>query len=97
MMTQDLLSCTQGATMSTSFVKKTAERMGKTFLQFFFGAWMLKAGLLGTELAQPGIASFDLLFTVDNAKAGVVGLALSLATSLGTKNIGPDPDSPSMV
>ncbi len=79
------------------FVAKTAERMAKTFVQFYLGYWFLTLGLLNTAAAVAGPGAFDTLFTVDNVKAGVVGLALSLATSIGTKGLGPDKDSPSMV
>lgn len=49
-----------------------ADRAVRTFAYTFLGAWIGVGG-----------ASFDNLFTVDNLKAGVVGLALSLAVSLG--------------
>lgn len=73
---------------SQDFVAKTAERMGKTFLQFYLGNWMY---------FSHQAVEYATLFTWDNAKAGVVGIALSLATSLGTKNIGPSKDDPSLV
>ncbi len=70
------------------FITKTAERAAKTFAQFFFANWILLSGKA---------ADFDHLFTASNLKAGVVGVALSIATSLGSKGIGPDTDSPSVV
>jgi hypothetical protein len=82
---------------SKVFVEKTAERMGKTFVQFYLGFWMLSMGLLNTTAEVAGPGAFDSLFTIDNAKAGVVGVALSLATSIGTKGFGPDKESPSLV
>lgn len=71
-----------------TFVAKTAERAVKTFLQFYLGYWLFLSG---------AAADFDHLFTQANVEAGVVGLALSVATSLGTKNLGPDTNSPSVV
>lgn len=70
------------------FVAKTAERAVKTFLQFYLGYWLFLSG---------AAADFDHLFTQDNVEAGVVGLALSVATSIGTKNIGPNDNSPSAI
>lgn len=76
------------AIFDQKFIAKTTERMGKTFLQFYLGNWMY--------FSHQAI-EYSTLFTVANAKAGVVGVALSLATSIGTKNLGPDKDSPSLV
>lgn len=70
------------------FVAKTAERAVKTFLQFYFGYWLFLSG---------AAADFDHLFTQANVEAGIVGLALSVATSVGTKGLGPNPDSPSAI
>lgn len=60
------------------------ERAGRTFLQAALGAWVA----LGAE--------FDHLFTRNNLEAGVVGLALSLAVSVGAKTRGA-PDSASLL
>lgn len=79
----------------SEFIKDVAERAGKTFLQFYLGTWMLTSGFLDTKIDQHS-ASFDLLFTVTNLKAGVVGVALSVATSIGTKQIG-DKNSASLI
>lgn len=73
--------------MSRDFIAKMAERAGKTFLQFFFANWILLSG---------AAADFDHLFTWDNAQAGVVGLALSIMTSIASKPVSP-PDDPSLV
>jgi hypothetical protein len=70
------------------FLLDAAERAGKTFAQAYFGLWLLRAGLGDAELAEPRAAAFDLLFTLDNVKAGVVGVALSVATSIGSRQIG---------
>jgi hypothetical protein len=83
--------------MNTTFWKKTAERAGKTFLQAYLAFWMLTAGLGDTGAEAGGNPSaFDLLFTWDNVKAGVVALALSIVTSLASKPVGPT-ESPSVV
>jgi hypothetical protein len=82
--------------MNKAFLVRTAERAAKTFLQAYLMFWMLQAGLGDTTAEHPGDA-FDLLFTWDNVKAGVVALALSVASSLISKPVGPSPDSPSVV
>ena len=61
------------------------ERAGRTFGQAYLAAWVAYGG-----------AAYDELFTVDNLKAGVVGLALSFAVSLGAKKRGAD-DSASLL
>lgn len=78
------------------FLADAAERAAKTFAQFYFGCWMLRAGILDADLATPNAGAYDLLFTADNVKAGVVGVALSIATSLGSKRLGAD-DSASLL
>ena len=76
------------------FVRDAAERLAKTFMQFYFGFWLLTAGLLNTTADIGGSAgAFDTLFTVDNLKAGVVGMALSLATSVASKPFGNKEDA----
>lgn len=77
------------------FIVDTAERGARTFGQFYLGFWLLSAGLLGTG-ADANADAFDLLFTWDNVKAGVVGLALSVATAIGAKPFG-DKDSASVL
>lgn len=72
----------------SKFFKDLAERAVKTFGQFYLGSWLFLSG---------DSADFDHLFTTTNVKAGVVGLALSAATSLGSKKFGPDQDSASVV
>lgn len=83
--------------MNTTFIKDIAERASKTFLQFYLGFWLLTNGLLNTDAATPSPDMFDTLFTSDNLKAGVVGLALSLATNFVTKPFGRDGNSASLV
>jgi hypothetical protein len=79
------------------FMKDLAERAGKTFLQAYLAFWLLQAGLGGTPAEQPGSDAFGLLFTMDNVKAGVVALAFSIVTSLGSRPLGPDSSSASLV
>lgn len=54
------------------FLLDVAERAAKVFVYAYLACWV---GTGGTQ--------FDTLFTEDNLEAGVVGLALSLAVSLG--------------
>lgn len=61
-----------------------AERAARTFGQAYLAAWVA----LG--------ADFDHLFTRNNLEAGVVGLALSLAVSVGARKRGAD-DSASLL
>lgn len=82
---------------SKKFVVETLERASKTFLQAYMLAWTVKAGILDIGISVPSNASYDVLFTWDNVKAGVVGVALSLATSVGSKPIGADKDGPSIL
>jgi hypothetical protein len=72
----------------SEFIQKTAERAAKTFIQFYLGSWLFLSG---------EAADFEHLFTMENVEAGIVGIALSVATSIGTKGIGPNKESPSVV
>ena len=74
--------------MNNEFIAKTIERASKTFIQFYLGSWLFLSG---------AAADFEHLFTVENVKAGVVGLALSLVASIGSRNIGNTKDDPSLV
>lgn len=74
--------------MTRRFLLDAAERAAKTFAQAYFGLWLLRAGLADADVAEPRAAAFDLLFTIDNVKAGVVGVALSVATSFGSRPFG---------
>lgn len=80
----------------TRFIADSLERAGKTFAQFYLGTWMLRAGVLDSTMHRDGTAAFDLLFTETNLKAGIVGVALSFATSIGSKQIGAN-DSASLL
>jgi hypothetical protein len=73
-----------------------AERMVKSFVQGYVAFWTLAAGLGNTPTDQPNAGAFELLFTMNNVKAGVVMAFLSLATSIGTTGLGPDKNSPSL-
>lgn len=76
------------------FVKDATERLAKTFVQFYLGFWLLTVGLLDTSAVSSGTAdAFDTLFTTDNLKAGVVGVALSLVTSFASKPFGNKEDA----
>lgn len=73
--------------ITEEYISDVAERGFKTFAQFYFGSWIYLSGKA---------VEYDTLFTWVNVKAGVVGLALSLATSIGSKPI-TSPDSASLV
>jgi hypothetical protein len=66
------------------FLADLAERASRTFLQAYFAAWVA----FGMD--------FDHLFTRNNLEAGVVGLAASVAMSLGAKRTGAN-DSASLL
>lgn len=70
------------------FIKSTVERATKTFLQGYLAFWLVNP-------AAP--VQYETLFTTNNLKAGVVALALSVATSVGSKGVGPDKEDPSLV
>ena len=71
--------------MNTKFSKEVAERAVRTFVQGYLAYWMVNG------------ADFDGLIAGDSLKAGVVALALSVAMSLGLKNVGPNKGSASAV
>lgn len=71
--------------MSTAFIKDTAERAARTFLQGYLGSWLATG------------ADFDGLIASDNLKVGVVAVALSIAMSMGLKKVGSNKDSASVL
>lgn len=71
--------------MNVSFMKDAAERALRTFFQGYLGAWIATG------------ADFDGLVSADNIKVGVVAVALSVAMSLGLKNVGPNRNSASSI
>lgn len=78
------------------FVLDAGERAGKTFLQLYLASWALAAGFLNTNSDVPDNSTFNLLFTMDNVKAGVVGVAFSIFMSVGSKQNGAN-DSASLL
>ncbi len=77
----------------------TGERLTKTFVQGYLAFFLLASGLGngGVDNVSTGTGAFDLLFTMNNVKAGVVAAVLSFLTSLASTPIGPDKESPSLV
>lgn len=71
--------------MTPSFIKDTVERSARTFVQAYLSIWLING------------ADFDGLIDADNWKAGVVAVALSVAMSMGLKNVGPNKDSGSVI
>jgi len=69
--------------MNSKFVKDTAERAARTFLQGYLGAWLA------------GGADADGLWATDNLKVGVVAVALSVAMAMGLKKVGSNKESAS--
>jgi hypothetical protein len=78
---------------SRKWIESTVERFTKTFFQFYLGFWLFLNPDTNLGASEQ---MFDTLFTTGNLKAGVVGIALSLITSLGSSAVG-KPDSPSLV
>lgn len=78
------------------FWKNTAERAMKTGVQSYLLAWGIFSGI-GGETPVVTSESYDLLFTLDNVKAAVAGVFLSVATSILGKNFGTDKEDPSVV
>jgi hypothetical protein len=71
--------------MSSPFSKDVLERAVRTFLQGWLGAWLATG------------ADFDGLVSTDNLKVGVVAVALSIAMSMGLKNVGKNKNSASII
>jgi hypothetical protein len=71
--------------MSASFIKEAVERAVRTFVQAYLSVWVI------------GGADFDGLTNTDNLKAGAVAVALSVAMSMGLKNVGPNKNSTSIL
>jgi hypothetical protein len=69
------------------FLLDLIERAGKTFIQTYLATWILLAGI-GDDVGAGGSGAYDTLFTLNNVKAGVVGVALSFATSFGSRSVG---------
>jgi hypothetical protein len=71
--------------MSSSFIKDTAERAARTFMQAYLGAWIATG------------ADFDGLANSANLKIGVSAVALSIAMAMGLKKVGANKDSGSVL
>jgi hypothetical protein len=71
--------------MESKFLKDTAERAVRTFLQAYLAAWVATG------------ADFDGLVASDNLKVGVTAVALSIAMAMGLKKVGPNKDSASAI
>lgn len=69
--------------MNINFVKDTAERAVRTFLQAYLGAWIATG------------ADFDGLVDSANLKIGVTAVALSIAMAMGLKKVGSNKESAS--
>lgn len=69
------------------FLLDLLERAGKTFIQTYLATWVLLSAI-GEGVGAGNADAFDTLFTLNNVKAGVVGVALSFATSIGSRQIG---------
>lgn len=71
--------------MNSKFVKDTAERAIRTFLQGYLGSWLATG------------ADADGLWASSNLKIGVVAVALSVAMAMGLKKVGPNKESGSIL
>ena len=69
--------------MSMTFIKDTAERAVRTFLQAYLGAWIATG------------ADLDGLVATDNLKIGVTAVDLSKAMAMGLKKVGSNKESAS--
>lgn len=71
--------------MTSNFMKDTAERAARTFVQGYLGSWLATG------------ADFDGLVDTSNLKVGVVAVALSVAMSMGLKKVGSNKESGSVL
>lgn len=81
-----------------TWLLSTGERLTKTFLQGYLAFYLLAAGLGngGVDNVAKSTNAFDLLFTMNNVKAGAVAAVLSLLTSIASTPLGPDKNSPAL-
>ena len=63
-----------------------AERAGWTFIEGYAGWWLIAAG--GALKDRDFVGAYDYLFTVNNLRAGVVVMAISIVKSRLVKNVG---------
>jgi hypothetical protein len=79
------LVITKESKMSSTFIKDTAERAVRTFMQAYLGAWIATG------------ADYDGLVDTANLKIGVTAVALSIAMAMGLKKVGANKDSGSVL
>jgi Putative lactococcus lactis phage r1t holin len=82
---------------SKVWLLSTGERLVKTFFQGYLAYFLLASGLGNTPATVGSSDVFNLLFTMDNVKAGAVAAVLSFLTSIASTPVGPDKESPSTV
>ena len=76
------------------FWQDTAERAVRTFMQGYFGNWLIAAAIALKNRDFDG--AYTELFTLSNLRTGVVMVALSVAMSTGLKKYG-NPNSASIL
>lgn len=69
----------------TPWMRDTAERAARTFVQGYTAFWLVSVGASTSDAPNPDY--FDTLFDVDNAKAGAVALVFSIITSWVAKPV----------
>jgi hypothetical protein len=76
----------------------TGARLAKTFVQGYLAFFLMASGLGngGVDNAAVNTGAFDLLFTMNNVKAGAVAAVLSFLSSVASTPVGPDTNSPSL-
>jgi hypothetical protein len=79
------LFITKESKMSSTFIKDTAERAARTFMQAYLGAWIATG------------ADYDGLVDTANLKIGVTAVALSIAMAMGLKKVGANKDPGSVL
>jgi hypothetical protein len=80
------------------WLSSTVERFTKTFVQGYLAFFLMASGLGSGGVDNVGVntGAFDLLFTMNNVKAGAVAAVLSFLSSVASTPVGPDTNSPSL-